>query len=93
MLKIVNKAVTLLCICHTAFGDRPIALHQLVQVDVAGDALIRLSGYDYDGDKVSSSLWAHAFANNRILFLSSADLQNIRSSQVREALPAIPSVQ
>lgn len=34
-------------------ADHPIALHQLVEVDVAGDAVIRLKGYDFDGDALT----------------------------------------
>lgn len=47
------RTVTVLaCVCGTALGADPIALHQLVEVGVAGDVVIRLTGYDYDGDMV-----------------------------------------
>lgn len=34
-------------------AEQPTALHQLVEVGVAGDVVIRLTGYDYDGDTLT----------------------------------------
>jgi len=34
-------------------SDKPIALHQLVSVDTAGDVVIRLKGWDAKNPKVS----------------------------------------
>ena len=53
MLSLVRAAAAVLFACTNAMAADPIALHQLVEVDVAGDAVIRLTGYDYDGDAVS----------------------------------------
>ncbi len=49
----LHVALTLALLVSSCAADQvPLALHQLVQVDVAGDALIRLSGYDYEGNEV-----------------------------------------
>lgn len=53
MFKFVIGLVASVAIGVNAVGvnsDIPIAFHQLVTVEPNGDAVIRLTGYDYDGD-------------------------------------------
>lgn len=49
-------AATLFLATSVVAADQPIALHQLVEVGVAGDAVIRLTGYDYDGDQLTYTI-------------------------------------
>lgn len=48
---VIGIAVTLASVC----AEIPIAFHQLVTVDPNGDSVIRLTGYDLEGDVVSIS--------------------------------------
>ena len=60
------QVVALTCTAGTALGQhadfggvgghRPIALHQLVVVPPAGDAVIPLRGYDLDGDNLKATV-------------------------------------
>lgn len=56
MLTILRTAAVLFCTCSPVLASEPVALHQLVEVGVAGDVVIRLTGYDYDGDVLSYSI-------------------------------------
>jgi hypothetical protein len=52
MLKI-TALVSVLCSSFCMGGNVPISYHDIVVVEPSGDAVIRLKGYDLDGDKVS----------------------------------------
>ena len=56
MLKI-TALVSVLCTSFCMGGNVPISYHDIVVVEPSGDAVIRLKGYDLDGDKVSSLKW------------------------------------
>jgi hypothetical protein len=51
-LAFIAPAVVAAAVTNTS----PRAFHQLVVVPPSGEAVIRLNGYDFDGDKVSSFL-------------------------------------
>jgi len=51
-----KAAVCLLAAAHYFAAEVPLSIHDLVAVESAGDAVIRLKGYDLDGDKLSYSI-------------------------------------
>lgn len=53
MISLLASCGALLWLCCAAMAEQPVALHQLVEVGVAGDAVIRLTGYDFDGDTLT----------------------------------------
>jgi hypothetical protein len=49
-----SLGIYIICLLfHKGIASDAIALHQLVSVNAAGDAVIRLMGYDYDGDSLT----------------------------------------
>ena len=55
VIMIVNQFCyfLLLLLCSICFGANvPISFHDIVVVEPSGEAVIRLKGYDLDGDKV-----------------------------------------
>jgi hypothetical protein len=45
--------VLLLCVPNKIKAILPLALHQLIEVDPGGEVVLKLNGFDLDGDKVS----------------------------------------
>lgn len=48
--------LTIVMVTEAIPGDMPIALHQLVSVDIAGDAVIRLKGWDEKNPKLTYTI-------------------------------------
>ena len=52
-MKLFNLLL-LLCVPKKSKATPPLALHQLIEVDSGGEVVLKLHGFDLDGDKVSS---------------------------------------
>ena len=83
---------SLALLCEPVAATKPIAPHQLVVVDASGDTLIRLTGYDLDGDSLVATVMTLPGSSGSVYQLSKVRASSALPSALHVNPPHAPSV-